>query len=309
MTTQTTTPMAAPPAEHPRPRPARKRMSFGQWFAEIGWRHVVGIVALVFALFPILFILSAAFDKLGTLQSASLIPTNIATDNFSTLLKGTRGPFTTWYGNTLIVCAISAVGQTFLGACSAYAFSRFRFKGRRPSMLAILFIQMFPQFLLIVALFGMISDVNKVFPSIGFNSIYVLSFIYLGGSIGTVWLMKGFFDAIPKELDEAAWIDGAGHARIFFTMILRWVAPILAVTGLLAFVGTINEFIIAPVFLTDTNHKTLAVGLIGLVEGEKNANFGAFAAGAVLTALPAVILFQVLQRYIVGGLTAGAVKG
>jgi arabinogalactan oligomer/maltooligosaccharide transport system permease protein len=121
--------------------------------------------------------------------------------------------------------------------------------------------------------------------------------------------MKGFFDTLPKELDESATMDGASHAQVFFRIMLPLVAPILAVTGLLAFIGSINEFIIANVFLTEPNSKTLAVGMFGLVAGERNNNFGMFAAGTLLTAVPTVLVFQLLQRYIVSGLTAGAVKG
>jgi arabinogalactan oligomer/maltooligosaccharide transport system permease protein len=121
--------------------------------------------------------------------------------------------------------------------------------------------------------------------------------------------MKGFFDTLPRELDESATVDGASHTQVFFRILLPLVAPILAVTGLLAFIGTINEFLIANVFLTDTGSKTLAVGLFGLVAGERNNNFGIFCAGTLLTAIPTVLVFQLLQRYIVEGLTAGAVKG
>jgi len=146
--------------------------------------------------------------------------------------------------------------------------------------------------------------------SIGFNTPWALIILYLGGALGVnTWLMKGFFDTIPKDLDESAKVDGATHAQIFFGIILPLVAPILAVTGLLGFIGTINEFMIANVFLTDPDSKTLAVGLYGLVSGERNNNFGMFAAGSLLAAIPTVALFQFLQRYIVGGLTAGAVKG
>jgi arabinogalactan oligomer/maltooligosaccharide transport system permease protein len=121
--------------------------------------------------------------------------------------------------------------------------------------------------------------------------------------------MKGFFDTIPKDLDESAKVDGASHAQIFFGIILPLVAPILAVTGLLAFIGVVNEFLIASIFLTEDSAKTAAVGLYGLVSEERNNNFGVFAAGALILAIPVVVLFQFLQRYIVGGLTGGAVKG
>jgi arabinogalactan oligomer/maltooligosaccharide transport system permease protein len=121
--------------------------------------------------------------------------------------------------------------------------------------------------------------------------------------------MKGFFDTVPIELDESAKVDGASHAVTFFRIILPLVTPILAVVGVLSFIGAINEFLMASIFLTDNTSKTLAVGLYGLVAGERNANFGLFAAGTLLTAIPTVILFFSLQRYIAGGLTAGAVKG
>jgi arabinogalactan oligomer / maltooligosaccharide transport system permease protein len=121
--------------------------------------------------------------------------------------------------------------------------------------------------------------------------------------------MKGFFDTVPRELDESATVDGASHVQVFFRILLPLVAPILAVSGLLAFIGTINEFLIANVFLTDGPAKTLSVGLYGLVAEQRNTNFGLFCAGTLLTAVPTVLVFQLLQRYIVDGLTAGAVKG
>jgi len=125
------------------------------------------------------------------------------------------------------------------------------------------------------------------------------------------WLMKGFFDTIPKDLDESAKVDGATHPQIFFGIILPLVAPILAVTGLLAFIGVMSEFIISSTFLTQDSAKTAAVGLYGLISSPqtRNTNFGVFSAGAIIVAIPIVALFQFLQRYIVGGMTAGAVKG
>ena len=134
--------------------------------------------------------------------------------------------------------------------------------------------------------------------------------LYLGGALGVnTWLIKGFFDTVPKELDESAKVDGASHLTTFRQIILPLVTPILVVVGLLAFIASINEFIIASVFLTQDDNKTLAVGLYGLVAGERNANFGMFAAGTLLTAIPTVVLFYSMQGYIAGGLTSGAVKG
>jgi arabinogalactan oligomer / maltooligosaccharide transport system permease protein len=169
---------------------------------------------------------------------------------------------------------------------------------------------MFPQFLAIVTLYLMFSTISDYYPRIGFNTPWSLILLYMGGALGVnTWLMKGFLDTIPNDLDESARVDGATHAQIFFGIILPLITPILAVTGLLGFIGYVNEFLIANVFLTDPSSKTLAVGLWGLVAGERNNNFGVFAAGSLLAAIPTVALFQILQRFIVGGLTTGAVKG
>jgi arabinogalactan oligomer/maltooligosaccharide transport system permease protein len=145
---------------------------------------------------------------------------------------------------------------------------------------------------------------------VGFNTPWGLILLYLGAALGVnTWLMKGFLDTVPRELDESATVDGASHGQIFVRIVLPLVSPILAVTGLLSFISTVNEFLIANVFLTDTGSKTLAVGMYGLIAGERNNNFGIFCAGTLLTAVPTVVVFQFLQRYIVSGLTSGAVKG
>ncbi|UQU62145.1 sugar ABC transporter permease [Couchioplanes caeruleus] len=279
-----------------------------RWFSTVGWRHGVAVVALLFSLFPIVFVVSAALNPLGTLSSTTVVPRGASFGNFSRLLTDT--PFPHWFLNSVFIAGVSAAASVFLSALAAYAFSRLRFRGRRPGLLALLLIQMFPQFLAIVAIFLMFSTITELWPPIGFNRSWGLILLYLGGALGVnTWLMKGFFDTVPRELDESATMDGASHAQTFFRILLPLVAPILAVSGMLAFIGTINEFLIANVFLTDTGAKTLPVGMYGLVAGERNSNFGMFCAGTLLTAVPTVLVFQVLQRAIVTGLTAGAVKG
>jgi arabinogalactan oligomer/maltooligosaccharide transport system permease protein len=278
------------------------------WLSRVGWRHAVAVLALVFSLFPIVFVASAALNPLGTLSSTSAVPTGASLGNFANLLTDTDFP--RWFLNSVLVAGVSAAASVFLSALAAYAFSRMRFRGRRTGLLALLLIQMFPQFLAIVAIFLMFSTITDLWPAIGFNQAWGLILLYLGGALGVnTWLMKGFFDTVPRELDESATMDGASHAQTFFRILLPLVAPILAVSGMLAFIGTINEFLIANVFLTDTGAKTLPVGMYGLVAGERNSNFGMFCAGTLLTAVPTVLVFQVLQRAIVTGLTAGAVKG
>ncbi|GAA4589316.1 arabinogalactan oligomer/maltooligosaccharide transport system permease protein [Actinoplanes octamycinicus] len=279
-----------------------------RWMTQVGWRHLVAVLGVVFAIIPLLFVLSAALNPLGTLSSTELLPTGASTENFSKLFGSTGFPY--WFVNSVVIAGVAASASVFLSALAAYAFSRRRFAGRRVGLMSLLLIQMFPQFLAVVAIFLMFSTITDLWPAFGFNTWWGMIFLYLGGALGVnTWLMKGFYDTIPKELDESAYVDGATHSQIFFKILLPLIAPILAVTGLLAFIGTINEFLIANVFLTEGTSKTLAVGLYGLIAGSRDTNFGMFCAGTLLTAIPTVGVFMYLQRYIVEGLSAGAVKG
>ena len=141
-----------------------------------------------------------------------------------------RTPYTAWFVNTIVIASITAVCTVFLGALAAYSFSRMRFTGRRFGLVSIVVVQMFPQMLAVVAIFLLLSAIGDFFPAIGLDTRIGLIMVYLGGALGVnTFLMYGFFNTIPVSIDEAAKIDGAGHARIFFTMILRLVAPILAV--------------------------------------------------------------------------------
>ncbi len=287
-----------------------RRRTFGRWFADTGWRHVVAVVVSIFAIFPLLYVLSASLNPQGTLTGSNQLFSQIGFDSYVRILTDPKVPYPMWFLNTLLVALITGFTMVFLGALAAYAFSRMRFAGRRVGLITIVVVQMFPQLLAVVAIFLMMSSIGDWFPAIGLNTLSGLILIYLGGALGVnTYLMYGFFNTIPKELDEAAKIDGAGHARIFFTIILRLVAPILAVVGLLAFIGIVNEFVIASVMLIDPEKQTLVVGLTKLVSNPRYADWSAFSAGAVMAAIPVVVLFLLLQRYIVGGLTAGATKG
>ncbi|ADX71522.1 carbohydrate ABC transporter membrane protein 2, CUT1 family [Pseudarthrobacter phenanthrenivorans Sphe3] len=279
-----------------------------RWWQEVGWRHAVGLAGVAFAGFPVLYIISAAFNPLGSVATTEIIPNTFSLVNFETLLGGSKGPFGLWYLNTLVLCAVVSVAQVLLSTLAAYAFSRFRFYGRRGGLLALLLVQMFPQFLAVVALFLMIADFGRIIPGIGLNTLAGYALVLMGGALGQVWLIKGFFDSIPHELDEAARIDGAGHFRTFTSVILPLIRPVLAVTGLLVFVSVIGEYILASIFLTDNSVKTLAVGMFGIIAGDRSNNLGVFAAGSVMIALPVLLLFLYLQKFIVGGLTAGSVK-
>jgi arabinogalactan oligomer / maltooligosaccharide transport system permease protein len=285
------------------------RISRGRWFREVGWRYIVGVIAIIYAVIPILYIVSASLNPTGSVSSSSILPRAFSLQNYFSLFGNPSFPFPLWFLNTIIVATVVVGVSIFCSALGAYAFSRFRFRGRRGSLFALLLVQMFPQFLAAAALFTIFTTVGAVAPFIGLDTLAGYTVVLLGGALGQVWLIKGFFDSIPRELDEAAVMDGATHTQVYFRIILPLVRPILAVTGLLAFVGAIGEFILASIFLRDTNVKTLAVGLYGLLDSDRTNNLGVFAAAAVLTAIPVVLLFQYLQRYIVGGITAGSVKG
>jgi arabinogalactan oligomer/maltooligosaccharide transport system permease protein len=289
--------------------PRQNRRTFGRWFVDKGWRHVIAWVAIAFALFPLLYILSVSLNPIGTLTGSNALFQRVDLRNYVNLFNNPDVPYARWYVNSLIIAIVTSVITVLLCALGAYAFSRMRFRGRRFGLATLLVLQMFPQLLAITAIFLLMIQITDVFPAIGLGTHAGLIMIYLGGALGVnTFLMYGFFNTIPTAIDEAAKIDGAGHARVFFTIMLPLVTPILAVIGLLTFIGIIGEFAIASVILTDPNQQTVAIGLFQLVSGFQSQNWGIFCAGAVLAALPVMILFLFLQRYIAGGLVSGSVK-
>jgi arabinogalactan oligomer/maltooligosaccharide transport system permease protein len=280
-------------------------------FRRVWWRHALAILALVWSLFPIVFIISAALNPSGTMNTAELFPKNVSMANYDALFSDTARPYLSWYKNSMIIAGSGALASVFIGACAAYAFSRMRFTGRRPGLFALLLLQMFPALLAFVALYVTFVHVGNVLPAIGINTSAGLILAYLGGAMGAnVWLLKGYFDTVPRELDEAAKVDGASHARIFFTMTLRLVLPILVTVFMLSFVGLFGEFLLASIFLRDVDSQTLGVGLWSMmnVTGDRNKYFGQFCAGAMLASLPVVLLYLGFQKQLVGGLTQGSVK-
>ncbi|GAB4509671.1 MAG: sugar ABC transporter permease [Anaerolineae bacterium] len=303
----------------------------------VAWRMTLIILAVVFALFPVLFVASSAFNPEGTLSTQGFIPSGInslddAFANFERLMFNEQSleifPFWNWVGNSLIISATVTICAVLISALSAYAFSRFRFTGRTQLLVAILLVQAFPNLLAMVAIFLMMLEISRLGDAIpaalpfldfidwswmerfGLNSLGGLILIYLGGAMGVnTWLMKGFFDSIPKEIDESARVDGATNWQIFWQLIFPLVRPILAVVGVLSFVGTLNEFVLARIILRDTENWTLMVGLFQFINADFDRDWGLFAAGALAAATPVVIVYLVLQDQIVGGLTVGAVKG
>lgn len=244
------------------------------------------------------------------MATQSLIPPNASTANFDELLNDPLHPFFRWLWNSIKVSGITSFLAVIITALTAYSFSRFRFRGRRSLLMTILLIQVFPNMLTMVALFLMLQQIGAYIPSLALNTHGGLILVYLGTQMGiNIWLMKGFFDSIPRDIDESAAVDGATHWQAFWRLIFPLVRPVLAVVGILAFVGTFNEFVLANVLLRSTEQFTLMVGLYLFVTQNFAQKWGVFAAGAIIGALPIVLLYVTLQDQIVGGLTQGAVKG
>jgi arabinogalactan oligomer / maltooligosaccharide transport system permease protein len=274
------------------------------------WRHAVAWVLILFTVFPIYVVIASSVDSSGQLLTNSLWPTNVGFENFELLFANDSVPFLTWIKNSLIVATVTALGSVFMGASAAYAFSRLKFKGRKVGIQTLLLIQVFPSFLAISAIFVIMGEIYRVFPAIGLGTTSGLILIYLGGAMGVnAWLLKGFIDSIPAELDESAKIDGATPSQIYWLIFFPLAAPVLAVVALLSFIGTFNEFILASLFLNDIEQRTVAVGLQQFIGNQFDQNWGPFAAGSLIASIPIVIIFLSLQKYIIGGLTSGSVKG
>ena len=273
-------------------------------------RMLIALVMIFFALFPALWAVSASLDPTGSLASQKLIPDNASLVNYQALFNNPSLPYATWMWNSLKVSVTVTLLSVMITTTTAFAFSRFRFYGRSTLLKSILLIQVFPAILAMVAVFALIQQLGTYIPFMGLNTLTGLGFIYLGGAMGiNIWLMKGFFDTVPKEIDESAMVDGATHWQTFYMLIFPLVRPVVIVVGLLTFIGVYGEFLLANILLKSSSNFTVMVGLFQLQSNQFSTNWGVFTAGAVLAAIPIVILYLILQDYIVGGLTAGSVKG
>lgn len=280
------------------------------WVKENLWRHGVAIFAVLFALFPLYLVIITSFNSSGSLQLTSFIPQEISFANYVKLFNDPTIPFLDWVRNSLVIAGSVAVLSVVIGAAAAFAFSRLRFKGKKFGLQALLLIQMFPAILAIAAIYVIMEGIGNFAPEIGLGTQYGLMLVYLGGAMGVnIWLLKGFVDSIPIEIDEAATIDGASAMQTYWQIFIPLASPVLAVVTLLSFIGTFNEYILARLFLVDMETRTIAVGLQQFVAGQYANNWGAFAAGSILASIPIVIIFLSLQRFIVSGLAGGAVKG
>ena len=225
-------------------------------------RWIIAIVLIVFSIFPILWIASSAFNPTNTLASATLIPETVGLGNFEKLFNTPGRPFGRWLWNSIKISGITTILVVAITTLAAYAFSRFRFSGRVNMLKGILLIQVFPSLLAIIAIFTLMTQFGTVVPALGLDTHAGLILVYLGGAMGVnVWLVKGFFDTIPRAIDESAMVDGATHWQTFTQLLLPLMRPMLIVVGILTFIGTYGDFILARILLKSSDQYPLMVGL------------------------------------------------
>ncbi|TMD05729.1 MAG: sugar ABC transporter permease [Chloroflexi bacterium] len=265
--------------------------------------HAFLVAMLVIAVFPVFFVLQAAVrpgQSLYTL-TLSLWPDHPTLDNFHYIL--TQIPFPTWLGNSLIVCTATMFAGLVGSATGAYALSRFRFAGKRMTLILLLAIQSFPTVLALIPIYIILRLVHLVGTPLGLILAYVSVAL-----VFAAWNLKGYFDTIPHEIDEAALMDGCTPTQAFLRVTLPLAVPALAVTALLMFITGWNEWVMAQTLLSDENTYTVPVGLWGL-QNDYRIPWGYFASAALIVSVPIMTLFLLLQRYFRSGLTVGGVKG
>ena len=263
--------------------------------------RVIIWIVIVATVLPMLYVVTASFNPTQAYFSSSLIPSHPSFANYQALFQ--QGQFLVWLRNSTIVGVSLGLGQLIINATAAYAFSRMRFFGRRNGIMFLLILQFFPNFLTISAIYYVLAQWGLL------DNLWVYILVQLGGSAYNIWLLKKYFDTVPKELDEAAVMDGAGHWQIFWKIVLPLSRPMLVVIFFFTLIGSFSEYILAGTILQSASNYTLGLGLYSLIAGQFAKNWGEFAAAAILSALPLTVAFGLLNRWISSGLVAGSVKG
>jgi maltose/maltodextrin transport system permease protein len=280
--------------------------------------HGFMIIFLILILFPFFSVISISFRE-GNFTTGDLIPRNPTLEHWALALgfNWTRAdgtvveppyPVMLWMWNSVKIGMIAGLGVLAIATISAYAFSRIRIKGKAALLDSLFLIQMFPTTLALVAIYAIFDALGEVSPFLGLDSHTALVIIYMAGVTLHIWTIKGYFDGIDTALDKAAAIDGATPWQTFRFVFLPLAVPIMAVVFVLAFIGFINDYPTASVLIRSESQMTLAVGS-RLYLNEFRYLWGDFAAAALLSGLPITVVFLIAQRYLVRGLSDGAVKG
>ena len=275
-----------------------------------GIRYAIAAILIAFAVAPALWVISASLNPAKSLVGGTLFPDDPSFINYNELLGHEFFPYETWYLNSLKVATISTAITLLITAMSGYALSRFRFTGRRTLMISILTLNVFPAILAMVALFTMFQQLGLFVPWLGLDAHGPLIAIYVAGASGiNILMVKAYVDSIPTELDESALVDGASHWQTFLFIIFPIMRPIVITVGVLTFIAAYGDFVIARVLLKSSDQLTVMVGLMLFQTDRFDQDFGVITAGAVLAAIPIILIYMPLQRYVIDGLTAGSIKG
>ncbi len=277
------------------------------------------ITLIILVLFPVFYIVSISLNPAGSIGS-EFIPKSITLDNWKYILGiqyenqngeliKTSFPIMTWFFNSIKISFITSILMLLLSTTSAYALSRFKFKGKSTSILALMIIQMFPNIMAMVAFYLMLDFLGQIFPVLGTDTHGGLILVYLGGTPFNIWLIKGYFDTIPKSIEESARLDGCTRFQTFYKIIIPLSTPILAVVGLLTFINTFSDFILPSVLLKSQDKLTFAVGIQIFISESFSSRWGQFAAASILGAVPISVIFFSIHRYIISGLSVGGSKG
>lgn len=267
--------------------------------------YILLLVVCVIIIYPLLWTIGASFNPGNSLVSTNIIPKNPTNEHYVKLFAGEGNLFyKQWYLNSLKISVFTMLLSLVSVSFTAYAFSRFRFKGRKNGLTLFMLLQMIPQFSALTAIFVLGQMLGLI------NSHWLLILIYVGGQIPmNSYLLKGYMDTIPMDLDESARIDGASRTRIFWQIIIPLSRPMLAVVAMNGFTGPLGDFALSSVILRNPESYTLPIGLYKLVSDKMGASYTTFAAGAILISIPIVIIFLSLQKHFVSSLTAGGTKG
>jgi arabinogalactan oligomer/maltooligosaccharide transport system permease protein len=251
-------------------------------------------------LYPMVWVFLASLSKGDSFYLSSLFPKEISLDNYKNILQETD--FVNWMKNSLIVSFSVAAIQIIITSFAAYAFSRMRFSGRKYGLMSLLILQLFPPSMTMAAVYVIAVKFGLI------DNMLVLIFFLSGGSAFNIWMLKNYIDQLPKEIDEAAKIDGAGHLRIFIKVLMPLTVPMQVVIFIMTFIGAYTDFIISSIVMQSTESYTLVIGMRSFIQ-DHFAHWTQFSAGAMIASLPVLIVFMLLQKYIEQGLAAGAVKG
>lgn len=273
-------------------------------------RYAIALVLIIFAVAPALWIVSASFNPAKSLVGGTLFPKNPSFINYHQLFDNEFFPYLTWLVNSIKIASISTICTVTLTCLAGYSLSRFRFKWRKQFMIGILILNVFPAILGMVAIFTTIQQLGLYISWLGLDTHGGLILIYVSGSMGiNVLMVKAYIDTIPLELDESALVDGATPGQTFRHIIFPIMRPIVITVGVLTFIAAYGDFVIARILLKSSDKLTVMVGIQLFQTDRFDQDFGMITAGAVIAAIPIILIYIPLQRYVIDGLTAGSVKG